>query len=464
MRSGSARTERAGLIAVETACHDLNLIWRDLFQDDVGVDGTIEICLGDFPTGKIVGAQVKSGKSYIKSDKADQFSFYPRQNDLEYWSQLSIPLFLLVYHPDDKVVYWCDVSSYIQQNANEDQRISHIVFPKENKMDEGFLSYLEGRFDLKIYDAGSQRKLREELSTLSIVLGHGEMTAEITGLDMFVEGLWGLCSKVLFHASILLSIIRRSVGEKNKDTRVSYTFSRSEIYPFLIRYFAILAKHHIATIDANDINNSLYQKMELPTFIAPLTTNGRAFVRFLREAGHPNARDNQFFTLGLTPIEQIEVYSSFQEVEGTPSFGKYTDVLAISFNRYLDYYNVQHFKRGSGDERASAITSQVMYFYELTEYVRRVFEGVAKDNILLRHLDLPLTPLISWLEHWYENNQPFHIDGLTGKTNSEQLGFHDEIISTFSGAGVLTISEPPLPRMPIKLLFNGEELVCETDG
>lgn len=41
--------ERAGLIAVESACNELDLIWRDVLQEDVGVDGTIEISIGDFP-------------------------------------------------------------------------------------------------------------------------------------------------------------------------------------------------------------------------------------------------------------------------------------------------------------------------------------------------------------------------------------------------------------------------------
>jgi len=69
-RSGTAVTERAGINAVEAACLDLNLIWRALLQEGVGVDGTIEIATGDFPSGKLVGAQVKSGRSYIRSETA----------------------------------------------------------------------------------------------------------------------------------------------------------------------------------------------------------------------------------------------------------------------------------------------------------------------------------------------------------------------------------------------------------
>nr|WP_108004913.1 DUF4365 domain-containing protein [Mycoplana dimorpha] len=76
-RSRNARQGRAGVIAVEQACNRLDLIWRNLLEEDVGVDGTIEIALGEFPTGKIVGAQIKSGMSYIRSETSTSFRFYP---------------------------------------------------------------------------------------------------------------------------------------------------------------------------------------------------------------------------------------------------------------------------------------------------------------------------------------------------------------------------------------------------
>ena len=105
-RVRNAKQERAGVIAVEQACNKLDLIWRNLLQEDVGVDGTIEIALGEFPTGKLVGAQVKSGVSYVRSETDSSFRFYPDKDDLTYWRELSIPLFLLVHHPDDGNVYW----------------------------------------------------------------------------------------------------------------------------------------------------------------------------------------------------------------------------------------------------------------------------------------------------------------------------------------------------------------------
>ncbi|WP_420006641.1 DUF4365 domain-containing protein [Arenibacterium sp. LLYu02] len=461
-RSGSAIVEKAGLLAVEKACNDQDLIWRDLLQEDVGVDGTIEVCLGDFPTGKIVGAQVKSGMSYVNGDREDQFKFYARPADLDYWLQLSIHLFLFVYHPEDDQVYWHHVTNYVPDDEGQTSPSTHIVISKENKIDEAFSRYLITLFALEVYDADRLTLLSDEMAATTISVGHGEAAVTISALDLFVGGLWGLCSKVQFHASILLQGIRKHVISRGKDAPIAYTFSRGEIYPFVVKYVRLLTDHGLAKIDIDDVNDSLYRKMEQPTFIAPLTTNGRALVDFLRTRGHADVHDNQFFTLSLVPAVQIEVYATFDESKGEEAFGPYTDVLAIRFNQYLDYYEVQHLARTKNGESTQVRASQIMYFNEMIEYLDRMLTKTPKDRVLLRYLDHPCTPLISWLENWYGEKQLFHIDDLATKTNSDQIGFHDELVSIMSGVGAMTAQEPHLPDFPIRSLFNGEFLNCDS--
>ena len=67
---------------------------------------------------------------------------------------------------------------------------------------------------------------------------------------------------------------------------------------------------------------SLYRKMEQPTFIAPLTTNGRALVEFLRTRGHADVHDNQYFTLSLTPAVQIEAAGALAKHTSTTPPGE----------------------------------------------------------------------------------------------------------------------------------------------
>lgn len=186
-RPPNSKTEREGLLAVEHACHDLDLIWRDQFQEDVGIDGTIEIALGAFPTGKLVAAQVKSGMSYIRSETDESFRFYPRQDDLAYWEGLSIPLFLLVYHPENRTVYWADVQKTIA--AADDEHIKSIEFSKSAKLNSEFVDYLKGRFDLMVYDDEAFAVARSELEKLQVTIAGGTPAVRLSGLDLLLEGL-----------------------------------------------------------------------------------------------------------------------------------------------------------------------------------------------------------------------------------------------------------------------------------
>jgi hypothetical protein len=451
--------ERAGLLAVGVACNELNLIWRDLLQEDVGVDGTIEVAIDEFPSGKLVGAQVKSGTSYIHAETEASFKFYPRTEDLEYWSRLSIPLILFVHNPHDGNVYWVDITRTVHEQAQNHERPAHIEFRKTDIINDAFELYLRGMFDLAVHNDEQLGALRAELERITHAFGDGEAEVVVSALDLFIEGLWGLCSKVQFHTSLLTSIIRRELWRRRQDFFAQYTFSRSSLYPFLTDYFRVLSKHHLASIDVSDVNQSLYAKLEVPTFVAPLTTNGRRFVESLRAAGIERARDNQFFTLALIPHEQIEVYQSFALKNGKHEFGPFTDVLSISFNPYLDYYRLEHWHRIAPDKPAQKIVSQTSFYFELIEYVERVLANIPKDNILLRHQDLPLSPFICWLEDWYgAEGQSFPASGLEHKTNAELAGFNDEMTSIMAGVGVISVSEPPYPDLPIRSLFNGEVL------
>jgi len=457
-RVRNAKQERAGVIAVEQACNKLDLIWRNLLQEDVGVDGTIEIALGEFPTGKLVGAQVKSGVSYVRSETDSSFRFYPDKDDLTYWRELSIPLFLLVHHPDDGNVSWVDVSCYVESRADDPSGTPYIEFSKANKLDRDFEAYLHSRFDLTVYSDEQYAELRRELEAVIHVDGSSGAAVTLTALDLFIEGLWGLCSKLQFHSSLLADLIRKAVRERDGAIPITYTFDRAALYPFFTRYFSLLTKHHLALLDAADITESLYAKLEYPTFIAGLTTNGRRLVEYLRRNGVPGAHDNQFMSLSLRPHVQIEIYSSFAAVDGRAQFGPFTDVLAISFNANLDYYQMAHWHRGSPAEQAVELASQNVYYHELREYIANRFEVVPKDNLVFRYLDIPLSPLICWLEQWNPNTHGMPTVELRGKSAAELAGFHDELMAIMAPAGTATIQEPPDRPFPLPVLASGEKL------
>lgn len=456
-RNRNAMTEREGLLAVESACNRLNLIWRDLLQEDVGIDGTIEIVVDEFPTGKLVGAQVKSGTSYIRSETAETFRFYPDKDDLEYWGSVSIPMFLFVHDPRHGVVYWTDLSKHVQERADDPFGAAFISCQKSNLVDDNFSAYLRTQFDLLLYTPEQYAAVCAELQEVTHAFGAAESTVTITALDLFIEGLWGLCSKLQFHSSLMSELIRRSASDKPHVLLFTYSFDRANVYPFLTRYFHLLSKHHLAAIDSADINQSLYAKLEYPTFIASLTTNGRRFTEYLRQTGTPRVHDNQHFTLALLPLVQIEVYTSFRVEDEAAIFGTFTDVLGISFNAHLDYYRVEHWRKGP-EEVARKAWVQNIFLSELKEYTARHLGTIPKDHLNFRYRDVPLSPFICWLEDWNDNRQPLPGSLLQGKSNAQTAGFYDEMLAIMGPVGAMTVSEPKLPPFPSPMLSNGERL------
>ena len=59
-------TERLGVVEVEKLFLQFNWIPRTVFQTDVGIDMTVEICENNNPIGKFIGVQIKSGESYFE--------------------------------------------------------------------------------------------------------------------------------------------------------------------------------------------------------------------------------------------------------------------------------------------------------------------------------------------------------------------------------------------------------------
>lgn len=458
-RLSNAKQGRAGVIAVEQACNRLDLIWRNLLEEDVGVDGTIEIAIGNFPTGKIVGAQIKSGMSYIRSETDDSFKFYPDKDDIEYWRALSIPLFLLVHHPANENIYWVDIGRYIELRGEEPLGKSYITFSKANTLDHAFETYLHGRFDLAFYTDEQYATLVHELKTLVHVDGIGSAAITVTALDLFIEGLWGLCSKVQFHSSLMADLIRKMLREREGEIPITYTFTRTDLYPFFTRYFNILTNNHLALLDVADINESLYVKLEFPTFISSLTSNGRRFVEYLRNCNFPRVHDNQFMSLSVTPHVQIEVYASFALIDEKAELGPFTDVLAIAFNPYLDYYRLSHWRRAAPGDAAVKVGAQNIHYHALREYLENHFGHIPKDNFIFRYLDIPLSPLICWLEQWNESSYGMPTASLAGKSAKETVGFADELTSIMAPVGTMTITEPPSQQFPIPKLANGEFLI-----
>jgi hypothetical protein len=121
-RAANAAVEAAGIDHVQQVTHREEHIFRRVYEEDVGVDAQIELCHdADEPSGFVVGVQIKAGESYIRNETKQTFTFYPAPEDLQYWRS-SLPIYLVVYHPERAVAYWLDIKM-----ACDDKRFADML-------------------------------------------------------------------------------------------------------------------------------------------------------------------------------------------------------------------------------------------------------------------------------------------------------------------------------------------------
>ncbi len=431
-RRSKSKLEREGVNAVEAATLRIGHIWREQTIEDVGIDGHIELCVGDFPTGKIIGVQIKAGTSYLKGESEKQFTFYPDQDDIEYWRNLIIPLILVVWDPRTNSCYWHDITNDIEAKGENIFENRKLIISKENTLTHTFNDYALSLFDLRIM---SEKEFDEALTALvNLNWSVEEYDIKISGLDLFIGGLWGLCSKLLFHLSLVTDTFKSKLSAQKKPSTIRMRLDRDSLQPFVIGYLQILKKFRLADFDADDANYTLYQKMEWPAFIAVLTPSGRKFIDYLRKqyANERRVSDHQFFNLSYFPHVFVEVLQWFDEKN--LKCGQVVRSLLFQFNRYLNDYILLDFLLQ--DNRITVHNSQHIGFEEIRYYIKRELGALDKNLFILRHQDELISPLSCWLEDFIDNSMSLPIEEIEMVAPSHQRSLAIELLTVMSPGSI----------------------------
>jgi len=108
--SSSHHTERLGVHAVAKKVHeDLRWIFRPQ-DEDFGIDAQIEVVVDYVPTGRLIGAQIKSGPSYFNEEDSNGIVFRGALSHLDYWLQHDLPIIVILYDPSSQIAYWQHVT------------------------------------------------------------------------------------------------------------------------------------------------------------------------------------------------------------------------------------------------------------------------------------------------------------------------------------------------------------------
>lgn len=124
--------ERIGVNKIESKIiEDIGWIFREQTTEDYGVDAQIEI-VENKPTHIIAGVQIKYGESHFNILE-NEFTFLVKERHFKYWTNSSVPIFLMFYIPLNNQCYWQLLSNPdLYENTNTQFKIS---IPKLNVLD-----------------------------------------------------------------------------------------------------------------------------------------------------------------------------------------------------------------------------------------------------------------------------------------------------------------------------------------
>jgi hypothetical protein len=125
------KTANQGVAFVQGVVDEMGCVWRPTPNDDVGLDGEIELGKDGAATGLLLKVQVKSGPSYFLNSTGSNFEFLASPDDLHYWSESNIPVILVIYDPERKEGYWKSIKEYLAANPGSIAKARRIPFSRK---------------------------------------------------------------------------------------------------------------------------------------------------------------------------------------------------------------------------------------------------------------------------------------------------------------------------------------------
>lgn len=133
------QTERLGVSKLDLYFSSHGWLFREQMIHDFGIDAHVEITSENYPTGELIAIQIKSGMSFFSEENEHSYVFRTEDKHIEYWSNHTLPVILVLYNPDEDVLYWQVVN---ESNVASTGKGWKIEVPKAKKLDDDSLSVL----------------------------------------------------------------------------------------------------------------------------------------------------------------------------------------------------------------------------------------------------------------------------------------------------------------------------------
>ncbi|MFD0355609.1 DUF4365 domain-containing protein [Streptomyces sp. NPDC127110] len=106
-RKPSARTAGIGVTRTRLAVEDeLDWVFREQPTEDFGIDAHAEVVDAGRVRGRLLALQIKSGSSWFRERGQDGWWFRPDPEHVRYWTNHSLPVAVVLYHPERRRCYW----------------------------------------------------------------------------------------------------------------------------------------------------------------------------------------------------------------------------------------------------------------------------------------------------------------------------------------------------------------------
>ena len=125
--------EQLGVSECAVIFNKLGFVFREQPVEDYGIDAHIETKENDYPSGKLIAVQIKSGLSFFKNSTNESYIFRGEMKHYKYWLNHSLPVIIVLYNPENETCYWQSVT---RETATITGKGWKIEIPKDNILSE----------------------------------------------------------------------------------------------------------------------------------------------------------------------------------------------------------------------------------------------------------------------------------------------------------------------------------------
>lgn len=134
-RKLSAKHASAGVAHTRLAIEDeLGWLFREQPTEDYGIDAHVEVLDGEEVSGKLLALQIKGGKSWFEETGPGGWWFRPDAKHVQYWLNHSLPVVVVLYHPQADRCHWqlVDRSTLVETSTGGWK----LLVPEGHELDE----------------------------------------------------------------------------------------------------------------------------------------------------------------------------------------------------------------------------------------------------------------------------------------------------------------------------------------